>query len=355
MTGSRGKYRTRVEGDVLSGAYIDPAGARETVAAFVTEWRRSVVDLRPTTLARLDATVRHQVLPTFGHLPLSGISNADVRAWAAGLRADGLSVSTTRKAVFALRRILAAAVADRRLPSNPAHEVPLPGDEAREQRFLTAEEVADLADAAVPRFRAFVLLAAYGGLRFGEMAALRRRSIDLLRARVKVSETLVELNGSMAFGPTKTQNGQRTVPLPRRVAAELAEHLERYCARDVDALAFTTVRGAPLRRAAFGRDVWRPAVEAAGLDPLTCHQLRHTFVSLWVAAGVDLGTISKRAGHSSAAFTEDRCRHLYEDADDKIADRLDALLEALGPSHPAPVVGPPGPAVVGPRGPRQPR
>jgi site-specific recombinase XerC len=80
----------------------------------VAHWRRSITDLRPTTLARLDATVGTQVLPQWGAVPLSAVTNADVRAWAARLHAGGLSASTVRKAVFALRRILAAAVADRR-------------------------------------------------------------------------------------------------------------------------------------------------------------------------------------------------------------------------------------------------
>lgn len=83
--------------------------------------RRSIVDLRPSTLARLDATVAMHVLPEWGGVALSGVANADVRAWAARLHADGLSASSVRKAVFALRRILAAAVADRHASAGGSH------------------------------------------------------------------------------------------------------------------------------------------------------------------------------------------------------------------------------------------
>jgi integrase len=59
---------------------------------------------------------------------------------------------------------------------------------------------------------------------------------------------------------------------------------------------------------------------------LKFHELRHTFVALWIAAGANPKEISVRAGHSSVAFTLDRYGHLYEDAEDQIPDRLDALL-----------------------------
>jgi hypothetical protein len=67
-----------------------------------------------------------------------------------------------------------SAVSDRRIAFNPCDDVPLPVEDHGEQRFLTATETLRLADEIEPRFRALVLLAAYGGLRFGELAALRR-------------------------------------------------------------------------------------------------------------------------------------------------------------------------------------
>jgi len=126
---------------VAAGTWIDPAQARLPLGQFAVEWRKSIVDLRPTSLARIDSAVNNQILPEWGTTALSGIANADVRAWAARLHAGGYSASTVRKAVFTLRRILAAAVADRRLALNAAEEVPLPVEEPGEQRFLTAEEV----------------------------------------------------------------------------------------------------------------------------------------------------------------------------------------------------------------------
>jgi integrase len=301
------------------------------------------VDLRPSSLARLDATVRHHVLPAFGHLPLAELGNAEVRAWVARMRSDGLSASSVRKAHFALHQMMSAAVADRRLAYDPTHDVPLPAEQHGEPRFLSTEEVGTLADAIAPHLRALVLVAAYGGLRFGELAALRRRRIDLLRGRVQVAENLVDLGGTLSFGEPKTKNGRRTVPLPRRVVSELGAHLATYTGPEADALVFRSTTGQPLRRAGFRRDWWLPAVAAAGLDGLRFHDLRHTFVSLWVAAGAHAKEVSVRAGHSSVAFTLDRYGHLYEDADDRLSDRLDALLDAAQPPREGAVVGLRGP------------
>jgi integrase len=100
-------------------------------------------------------------------------------------------------------------------------------------------------------------------------------------------------------------------------------------------LPFTNTKGGALRRAGFRRNWWQPAVEKAGLAPLSFHELRHTFVSLWVAAGANVKEVSMRAGHSSVAFTLDRYGHLYQDQDDAIADRLDDLLGEANPARDA--------------------
>lgn len=325
------RFRVRLEGDQAAGTWIDPSLARVTVRDWTAEWRRSIVDLRPSTLARLDATVTTHVLPEWGEVVLSGVTNADVRAWAARLRADGLSASSVRKAVFALRRILDAAVADRRLATNPADSVPLPVEETGEQRYLSADEVVALADAIDPRFRAMVLVAAYGGLRFGELAALRRGRVDLLRGRVLVAETLVDINGRLSFGPTKTRRGRRTVPLPRSICQAVDEHLSSFVSPPADALLFTGLADQPLRRAGFRRTWWMPATLAVDLEGLRFHDLRHTYVSLLIRAGANPKEVSTWAGHSSVAFTLDRYGHLYDDADDTVSDRLDALLHRPTP------------------------
>jgi integrase len=84
-----------------------------------------------------------------------------------------------------------------------------------------------------------------------------------------------------------------------------------------------------------GRSYWQPTVAAAALDGLKVHELRHSFVALWVAAGANVKEVSVRAGHSSVGFTLDRYGHLYEDRSDALADRLDDLLATDAAPKPA--------------------
>jgi integrase len=93
-----------------------------------------------------------------------------------------------------------------------------------------------------------------------------------------------------------------------------------------------TGNGNPLYRGTFWPSVWKPAVKKAGLEGLRVHDLRHTYVSLMIAAGANPKEVSTWAGHSSVSFTLDRYGHLYDEHGDDVADRLDALLSQARPS-----------------------
>ena len=91
---------------------------------------------------------------------------------------------------------------------------------------------------------------------------------------------------------------------------------------------FTGPQGGPLRITAFRSRIWRPATKAAGLAGLRIHDLRHTAVALWIAAGASPKEVAVRAGHSSVSFTLDRYGHLYPESDTALRDRLDAIFAA---------------------------
>jgi integrase len=105
-------------------------------------------------------------------------------------------------------------------------------------------------------------------------------------------------------------------------------------AAEADAFVFTAPQGGPLRVIAFRARVWRPATRKAGLDGLRIHDLRHTAVALWIAAGAGPKEVATRAGHTSVSFTLDRYGHLYPEADTALRDRLDALYVAGAGAEP---------------------
>ncbi len=105
-------------------------------------------------------------------------------------------------------------------------------------QFATVEQTHALAAAVEAPYRAFVLTAAFGGLRYGELAELRRRRVDLLHRTLTVAEQLTEVNGHLAFTSPKTAVGRRTIALPAFVADALEIHFTRYAEPGRDGLVF---------------------------------------------------------------------------------------------------------------------
>ena len=326
-------FLERTGADQQRGEWRDPQGAKVLVADWVEAWWATTVNLRPSSRARDEAYIRNHVLPAFGELPLGAITQLDVRAWVAELSAGGKAPATVQKAYQTLSKILRGAVDAGLIAQSPCRRIGLPRVEREEMRFLTPAEISALAKAIEPRYRAMVLFDAYCGLRLGELAGLRRGRVDLLRRQVRVSEIAVEVKGQLIFGPPKTRAGNRKVPLPRFVAEEMAVHLDRYGEADPDALVFVGADGGALRANGWRARHWRPAIRAAGLEPLRPHDLRHTAVSLWVAAGASPKQIATWAGHTSVSVVLDRYGHLFPGHEEAVLDRLDSL--ATSPPVPA--------------------
>ncbi len=181
-----------------------------------------------------------------------------------------------------------------------------------------------------------MLVAAYAGLRAGELFGLRAARVDLLRRRLEIAEIVVEVRGTLTFGPPKTRAGRRSVPIPAFVADTLNEHLIE-AGVGPDGHVFRAPRGGPVRLAQWRRRFWLPALPQADLAPMRVHDLRHTAVALWIAAGATPTEIAARAGHTSVVTVLDRYGHLLPGSEDKVTDALDALARraAVPPAPPS--------------------
>jgi Phage integrase, N-terminal SAM-like domain len=208
------RFLTGIENDKLRGTWTDRTLGRVQLGDWCALWRRATVELRPNTEARDERLFRLHILPHFGSMPLVAITQYEVRAWVTHAARQGLAASTVRRAYQLLGKVLGAAVDAGMIAQNPCRRVPLPRIERREMRFLTPAEVVRLADSIRPDYGALVLLGAYGGLRIGEMAGLRRGRVDLDHGMVEVAEIVTEVSGYLHFGPPKTRAGYRRVGLP---------------------------------------------------------------------------------------------------------------------------------------------
>jgi integrase len=330
------RYLALVEADLHRGAWADPKLGRITLAEWADRWQETTTNLRPTTRDLYGYLLRRFLLPTFGAASLSTIDVLAVRAWLAKLLAEGVRASTRAKAYRLLSRILGAAVEAGYLLRNPCTVKGAGQERAPEMRFATVAQVAALADAVGVRYRALVLVAAYGGLRWGELVGLRVKRVDLLHGRVTVAEQVAEVNGHLIPGPPKTEAGRRTVTLPAVAAAALAEHLAEFAEPGADGLVFPAPEGGYLRRSNFRRRWWLPATRAAGVEGLRFHDLRHSAATLALAAGANTRELMERMGHTSPQVAL-RYQHVMAGRDQAIAAALDELVQAaanLPPGHP---------------------
>lgn len=228
-----------------------------------------------------------------------------------------------------LRSVLETAVRDDLLDANPCH-IPGAGTVKPNERVpATTAEVELLASAMPARYRAAVTVAAWSGLRAGELFALTRADVDLDAGTLRVRRALVELTGQpIGYGPPKSDAGRRVVHLPRTVVDTLAAHMLEHTPAQPDALVFGTATGGPLPRSHRSK-LFAKARATVNRPDLRWHDLRHTGAVLAASTGASLAELQRRLGHSTA-----RAAMIYQHASDErdalVAQRLDALASPTG-------------------------
>jgi len=340
--GAAQRWITDMDSAVYSGSYVDPRKADRPFSEVVDAWRSTWIDLEPKTKAGYESILNHHLLPAFGKRKLSAITTEKVQAYVNRLSTGGLAPSTVRSVYSVLRSALNAGVRQRMLVINPCTGVSLPRAAKEQMLFLTAQDVRTLSEAVPSHWRTLVYMAAYTGLRAGELGALRRRDIDPLRGTLHVRQALKDISTTsehvadhekgLVFGDTKT-HAERIVSLPQFLRDFVAEHLSQPApgGNGPDDLLFTTPTGKPIRHGLFYRRVFKPAVRDAlpeRLHGLRFHDLRHTCASLSIAQDAHPKLIQARLGHSSIQITLDRYGHLFPSVEAALADSLDAAFRA---------------------------
>jgi integrase len=325
-------WLSSVETDLSRGSWVDPRAGKVTLAEYARAWLLSHVGIGPRTREIYDAQLRRYILPSvapsvpaLGETRLTDITPELVRQWYRVLREER-SASIAAKSYTRLRQILSQAVEDERIARNPCKIDGGGIERTPEQRFPTIADLYEIANLVPSRYRALILLAGFGGLRQGELFALRCRDIDVDRGTVKVERKRLRLeSGQVIEGSPKSAAGRRVVSLPDAVANELQRHLNTFCGPGDDDYVFTSPEGCPLERSNFRYRVWVPAAEAAGLAGLRFHDLRHAAGTLAARTGATAKELMARLGHSSsrAAMTY---QHAAQERDRLIADRLDVMI-----------------------------
>jgi integrase len=180
---------------------------------------------------------------------------------------SGVGEPTVVKAHQMLCAIMTTAVDDEMIKRNPCRIKGADSYDVPERPTLSVREVYAVADTIQPQWRALVLLTAFTTLRFGELAVLRRRHVDLDTRLLWVWRNQAELSdGTLIDKAPKSKAGSRSVAFPADILPVLAHHLDRHAAKGQDGHFFVSPRGGRLRRISF-RDDWIAAKSAAGVSP----------------------------------------------------------------------------------------
>jgi len=307
-----------------------PTTLRQAADEWLDGARRSVIRNRsgdpykPAAIRSYDQGLRLRVLPALGHRKLSDITRTDLQDLVDKLVADGLNASTIGVTMLPVRAIYKRATArpDSGITINPTTGLQMPAVRGGRDRIASPDECAKLL-AALTQDRALWATAMYGGLRRGELQALRVEDVDLGAGVIHVRR-----GWDMIEGEITTKSGRdRRVPIAGVLRDYLDEHLLGLGWRkQPDGLVFGSRARSPFDAGGPGtraRKVW----EKARLDGITLHECRHTFASLMIAAGVNAKALSAYMGHATISITLDRYGHLMPGNEDEAAGLLDTYLE----------------------------
>jgi len=305
--------------DYVEGAVIaDHKRPDPTLGDYASTWLDSR-ELKPRTRAHYRDLLDDQIIPTLGMLRLTRLSPDKVRTWYAHL--DSTHPTLRAHAYALLRTIYTTAVADELVTANPCRIRGAGSAKKRHQTKIATLPELEVIVAAMPeRYRPMVLLAAWCGLRFGELAELRRGDVDVKGRLLRVSRGVARANGEVFIGDPKSDAGRRPVSIPPHLMAALEAHLSKHVGADPGALLFPARNGGSMAPSSLYR-VWYPARAAAGRSDLRFHDLRHTGGTLAAATGATLADLMARLGHSTPAAAM-VYQHAVEGRDRDIADAL---------------------------------
>jgi integrase len=276
---------------------------------------------KPSALRGYESALRARILPQLGSAKLGDIGRLDVQDMADRLLAEGLDPSTVRNTVMPLRSIFRRAVSRGEVAVNPTTMLELPALTGRRERIASPIEAANLISALPSSDRAVWATALYGGLRRGELLALRWEDIDLADGVIRVERSW-DIAESRPVEP-KSRAGRRSVPIASVLRDHLVEH--KLASGREDGLVFGRSPAAPFDATTLvsrARSAW----QGADLRPIGLHECRHTFASLMIAAGVNAKALSSYLGHASVTITYDRYGHLMPGNEREAAGLLDAYL-----------------------------
>lgn len=340
----RGRTRTEANERMTAARAAIAAGLhvpdeRITVGQWLSRWLETLPgQVSEGTEDTYRRVVRLYLEPSLGHLKLRQLLPTHVDKLMKDMAGRGLSAHTCRLARSVLRRSLRVAEQHGIVSRNVAAIADGPRLRHEEARTLTIEQARVLLDqASKHRLHAAVVVMLALGLRRGEALGLSWAHVDL-ESDPPVAHVRRQLQRMPGRGQVlvdlKTSKSRRSVDLPEFVADALRAHRRRQAEERLkagpgwqggDDLVFTTPMGSPQDGRNLNRVLSQIATDA-GLGHWHPHELRHSAISIMLAAGVPLDLVSEIAGHSSIRVTKDTYGHLLPGAKAVAATAMERVL-----------------------------
>ncbi|UTI62988.1 site-specific integrase [Paraconexibacter antarcticus] len=305
-----------------------------TIGGAVTEWaaaaragtarKRNREQFAGSSIVAIEQNWKLRLKDVYENRRIDRLSLTELQEFVDGLEADEINPGTIESTVLVLRVVYRRLKTKGLVKIDPTDGIELPMKTSRGQRKPPAPQDAFRLLCAVPETdRAVWATAMLSGLRRGELMGLQWKDVDLDAGTLRVVRNYHPVHG---YGPPKSKQGTRTVPVLATLLPYLREH--RVTTARVGGLVFGTGEDVPFRSASLQKradKVWK----AAGLQRVTLHACRHLYASLSIAAGVNAHSLSKYMGHSSIAVTFDLYGHLFPGNEAEAATLMDTYLSAV--------------------------
>ncbi len=316
-----------------------------TLSTFLDQWWAAKKPEMAANSVRCYAeNITRNIKPQIGNIKLASLRPMHLEQWQNELSAR-LGSSSVRFIRAVLNSALVKACQLGLLYRNPLTLIKAPKLNRKERRVLTPDEAATfLSFCAQSRYGLFFKMALMLGLRPEEVIGLKWSRLDLLskRGTCQVSNVIVRpVGGGWEWAKPKSRTGARTITLPSSLVAELREHHRRQLEQrmkigkhyEANDLVFAKPRGGPLGHKNVGVE-FRRIADLAGLpQDFRLYDLRHSFVTISLLAGVDMKTVSYEAGHATVAFTLDVYGHVLNEMRDAASDKRERLLAGAIKRH----------------------
>jgi integrase len=328
--------------EVEKGSYIKPK--RLSLAECLQQWLDGYVktNCSARTFDSYQSIVNRHLIPNLGYLPLAQVQPQHIQEYyarsLAGGRVDGKGALSARSVLHIHRILFQAlnyAVRQGLLVRNVATLVDPPRARKAKMKTLTPQEVSMLLSAAQDTvYYPIIYTAVNTGLRQAELLGLRWHDLDLDLAALSVSQVLYKRRGICQYKEPKSTYSRRRLDLSPSLALFLRQYKNRQEAaysllgkplREYD-LVFGNANGNPMDPGTLTHNFTRIA-RKAGLPGTRFHDLRHTFASLMLLAGIHPKIVSEMLGHSSVAFTLDTYSHVIGGLQQAAVKRLDEVLQ----------------------------